>query len=304
MPEAVLTTTTNASNIPTIIANKVLQRLPSLFVLAKNVSKDSDWTTATKGLTININKLGTVTTNDKEAGVAFTKQAPSLTYTSVTLDKHKEATIAIDDVTKVVEQEETQNKYADDMAIAIAERVESDGFALHPSIQRAITWSRSSATAVDNSLLAIRKDFVDQKVPAIEPRYFACDATIMNDLLAQQKYTDRSWRGENNAINEGVVIRVYGLQIEESQLIPLTGSPGAYHNIVFTRTGLVLASRPLPRPEGFGGNYSIVNDPNIGIAVRTLFWYNGDLGCHQLTLELLYGWAISDQRRVLEVESF
>ena len=304
MPENVLNDTTNAVFIPTIIAQKVLQRFASLFTVAKNVSKDSDWTPATKGKVIQIDKLGAVSANDKAAGVNFTKQNPTGTSTTVTLDKHKEVTIAIDDVTKVIEQESTQDKYAIDGAIAIAEAVESDLLALHPSIQRTVTWNRTSAATIDASLLAIRKNFVDQKVPKLETRYLSVDPTIMNDLLTQQKYTDRSWRGENSAVNEGVIIRVYGMEIEESQLIPLTGSPGAYHNIAFTAAGLVLASRPLPRPEGFGGNYSIVNDPNIGIAVRTLFWYNADLGAHQLTIDLLYGVAISDQRRVLEVESF
>lgn len=304
MPENVLNDTTNAVFIPTIIANKVLQRLPALFSVAKNVSKDSDWTTATKGKTIQIDKLGAVSANDKAAGSNYTKQNPTGTSTSVTLDQHKEVTITIDDVTKVIEQESTQDKYGMDGAIALAEAVETSLLALHPSLQRTVTWNRTSAATVDASLLNIRTNFVTQKVPALEPRFFTCDSSIMNDLLTQQKYTDRAWRGPNTAIDEGAVIRVYGMEINESQLIPVTGSPVAYHNIAFTQYGLVLASRPLPKPQGFGGNYSIVNDPTIGIAVRTLFWYNGDLGAHQLTIELLYGVAISDQRRVLEVESF
>lgn len=304
MPENVLNNTTNSAVIPTIIANKVVQRLPSLFSVAKNVSKDSEWTTATKGQTIQIAKLGSVSANDKTAGSNYTKQNPTATSVSVTLNKHKEVTFTIDDVTKVLEQVSTQEKYGKDGAIALAEAVESDLLALHPSLTNVVTWDRTSAATVDASLLAIRKKFVDNKVPGLEPRFFTAEPRIMNDLLSQQKYTDRSWRGENSAVDEGVVVRVYGMEINESQLIPVTGSPVAYHNIAFTRDGLVLASRPLPRPEGFGGNYSIVGDPNIGIVVRTLFWYNGDLGAHQLTLELLYGVAIVDLNRVIEVESF
>lgn len=305
MAENVLNTTTDAVFIPTLIANKVIQRLPSLFSVAKNVSKDSDWEVASKGKVISITKTGAVSANDKSAGVNYTKQNPTGTNVTVTLNKHKEVTFTIDDPTKVFNQIDTQEKYGQDGAIALAEAVETDILALHPSMENVITWDRTSAATVDSSLLAIRKKFVDLKVPGLEPRYLTVEPRIMNDLLSQQKYTDRSWRGDNNqAVAEGVVVRVYGMEINESQLIPVTGSPVAYHNVAFTKYGLVLASRPLPRPEGFGGNYSIVNDPNIGIAVRTLFWYNGDLGAHQLTIELLYGVAIVDQRRVLEVESF
>lgn len=304
MPENVLNDTTNAALIPTIIANKVLQRLPSLFSVAKNVTKDNELTTATVGKTIQIAKTGSVQANDKVAGVAFTKQNPTATSTSVTLDKHKEVTFTIDDVTKVLEQESSQDKYGEDGAIALAEAVESDLLALHPSLQRTKTWDRTSAATIDTSLLAIRQDFVDQKVPVLEQKFLTIPTLVMTDLLKQQKYTDISWRGQNGGVTEGQILKIYGMQIEESQLIPVTGSPVAYHGIAFTRGGLVLASRPLPKPQGFGGNYSVINDANIGIALRTLFWYNGDLGAHQLTIDLLYGVAILDQRRVMEIESF
>lgn len=304
MPENVLNNTTNEKLIPTIIANKVIQRLPSYFSVAKNVTKDNELTTATKGTTIQVAKTGAVEAKDKVAGVAYEKQAPTMTDVDVTLNKHKHVTFTIDDVTKVVEQESSQEKYGEDGAIALAEAVETDLLALHPSIQRTKTWNRSTAANIDTSLLNIRKDFVEQKVPMLEKKFLTVDATIMNDLLGQEKYTNKSWSGNEGAVNEGVIIRVYGFEINESQLIPVTGSPVAYHNIAFTRGGLVLASRPLPKPKGFGGDYAVLNDSNIGISLRTLFWYNADLAAHQLTIDLLYGVAVLDQRRVLEVESF
>lgn len=304
MVENVLNNTTNAQYIPTIISQKTLQRLGAYFQVAKTVSKDSDWSTATFGQVLSIPKTGAVVASDKVAGVNYTKQNPTGTNTTVTLDKHKEVTFAIHDVTKVLENQDTLMRYAEDGAIALAEAVENSLLGLHASISASDTWNRTSAATIDASLLRIRKYFTDQKVPVLEEKFFVTDATVYNDLLGQQKYTDASWRGANGAVDDGKMLRVYGLAISESQLIPVTGSPVAYHSIAYTRNGFVLASRPLPRPEGFGGNYSIVNDPNIGISVRTLFWYNADLGAHQLTIDLLYGVAVLDQRRVLEVESF
>lgn len=304
MVEAVLTTTTDAQFIPTNIANKCLQRLGSYLSVGRNVSKDSDWTTATSGLVLSIPKTGAVTAKDKVAGVVYTKQDPTATNTTVTLNKHKEVTFAIDDVAKVADNQDTQMRYANDGAIALAEAVESDLLALHTSISSTVTWDRTSATTIDAGMLKVRKFFTDQKVPKLEQKFMAVDSTVYNDLIGVQKYTDASWRGQNNTVAEGQMIRTYGFEIEENQLIPTTGSPVAYHNIAYTRDGLILASRPLARPEGFGGKYSIVNDPTIGIAVRTLFWYNADLGAHQLTIDLLYGVAVHDTRRIVEIESF
>lgn len=304
MTENVLDNTTNAVFIPTIIANKCLQRFPSYLNLARTVSRDSDWTTATVGATIQVPKTGAVSANDKTAGNVFTKQNPTGTNVSVTLNKHKEVTFTIDDVTKVLENQNTQDRYAEDGAIALAEAVESSLAALHPSITSTVTWDRTSAATIDASLLKVRKYFTDQKVPKGEQKYLYVDATVYNDLLGTDKFSRYDARGTGEAITTGQVIRAYGFEISESQMIETTGSPVAYHNLAYTRNAFVLASRPLPSPKGFGGNFAIVNDPSIGLSLRTLFWYNADLGAHQLTIDLLYGVNILDTRRVVELESF
>lgn len=303
MTETVLNSTTNAVFMPTIIANKCLQRFPAYLNLARTVAKDSDWATATAGTVIRVPKTGSVSANDKTQGDVYTKQAPTGTDVFVTLNKHKEVTFTIDDVQKVTDNQDVLSRYADDGAIALAEAVESSLAALHPSVTSTITWDRSSATTIDASLLKVRKWFSDQKVPKSEQKYLYVDPTVFNDLLTIEKYTNQSWRGPNNSVADGQMIRTYGFEIWESQMIETTGSPVAYHNFAYTRNGLILASRPLPRPEGFGGNYAIVNDPSIGISLRTLFWYNADLGAHQLTIDLLYGVKVLDTRRVLEIES-
>ena len=241
--------------------------------------------------------------NDKTAGNTYTKQNPTGTNVSVTLNKHKEVTFTIDDVTKVLENQDTQSRYAEDGAIALAEAVESSLAALHPSITSTVSWSRTSATTIDTSMLNIRKFFTDQKVPKTEQKYLYVDATVYNDLLGTDKFSRYDARGTGETITSGQVIRAYGMEISESQMIETSGSPVAYHNLAYTRGGLVLASRPLPRPEGFGGNFAVVNDPSIGLSLRTLFWYNADLGAHQLTIDLLYGVNVLDVRRIVEVES-
>lgn len=304
MTESVLNNTTNAVFIPTIIAQKALQRMSSYLSLAKTVSRDSDWVTAAFGATIQVPKTGAVTAKDKTAGNTFTKQNPTGTEVDVTLNKHKEVTITIDDVTKVLENQNTQDRYGNDGAIALSEAVETDLANLHTSLENTVTWDRTSAATIDTSLLLIRKFFTDKKVPKLEQRYFWVDGTVYNDILKQEKYTNQSWRGSNNTVSEGTVVRTYGLEIAECQLIATSGSPVAYHNLAYTPNAFVLASRPLPKPVGFGGNYAVINDPGIGISMRTLFWYNADIGAHQLTLDLLYGVVVLDQDRVVEVESF
>jgi hypothetical protein len=305
MAEDVLNNTTNAVFIPTIIAQKAIQRFPSYLNLARTVSRDSEWTTAKVGDKIQVPKLGAVTANDKVAGENFTKQNPTGTNVEVTLDKHKEVTLTIDDVTKVLENQDTQMRYAEDGAIALAEAVESALAGLHPQIENTITFDNTSDATKDASILGVRKYFSDQKVPKLEQRYAYVDGTMFNEMLEVDKYTRYDARGEAGAITEGQVIRTYGMEFWESQMVAQSGSPVAYHNLAYTKNALVLASRPLPQPApGTGVLSGIINDPSIGLSLRTLFWYNGDLGAHQLTLDLLFGVQIVDQRRIVEIESF
>lgn len=303
MTENVLNNTTNAVFIPTIVAQEALGRLKSYLNVAKRVSRDSDWTPATFGQTIQVPRRGSVSANDKTAGDTFTKQNPTADNVSVTLNQHKEVTFTIDDVTKVLENQNTLMGYGEDGAIALAEVIETALLDLHPSITSTETFDNASATTIDSSMLNIRKWFVDQKVPLTEPRYLVAGPTVYNDLLSTDKFSRYDARGTGEQISSGRLLNAYGFEIFESQLIPTSGSPVAYHNVAFTRNGMILASRPLPRPEGFGGRYAVINDPDVGLSLRTLFWYNADIGAHQLTMDVLYGVAILDSRRVLEVES-
>lgn len=303
MAENVLNNTTNAAFIPTIVAQRALGRLKSYLNVAKRVSRDSDWTPASYGQIIKVPKRGAVSANDKSAGSVFTKQNPTATDVSVTLDKHKEVTFTIDDVTKVLENQNTIMGYGEDGAIALAEVIESALLDLHPSLTNTVTFDSTSATTIDASMLLIRKFFVDQKVPLTEPRHLVLGPTAYNNILATDKFSRYDARGTGEQITSGRVINAYGFEIFESQLIPASGSPVTNHQLAWARNGLVLASRPLPRPEGFGGRYAVINDPDIGLSLRTLFWYNADLGAHQLTLDVLFGTAILDNRKVLEVES-
>lgn len=300
----VLDNTTNAVFIPTIIAQKCIQAFPGYLNLAKTVSRDSDWAVSQQGTIIQVPKTGAVVANDKSQGEIFTKQNPTGTNVSVTLNQHKEVTLTIDDVTKVVENQDTLSRYAEDGAIALAEAVETEIAQLHPSVENTISFDATSATTIDNSMLLIRKHFTDQKVPQLEQRYLYVDSSVYNKLLGTDKYSRYDARGTGDTIRDGQVIRTYGIEVHESQLIETSGSPVAYHNLAYTKNAFVLASRPLAKPaNGTGVVSTQINDSSIGLSLRTLFWYNGDLGAHQLTLDLLFGVAILDQRRVVEVES-
>lgn len=300
----VLNNTTNAVFIPTIVAQKALGRFASYMNLAKTVSRDFEWTTARVGQTIQVPKRGAVSANDKTQGSDYTLQNPTGTNVSVTLNKHKEVTMVLDDVTAVLQNQDTLNGYAEDAAIALAEEVEQEIAKLHPSLTNTVTFDATSDATKNTSMLNIRKFFVDQKVPRLETRYLYADATVINELLEVDRFARADALGKSGVIEEGALMNIYGVNIFESQNVQTSGSPVAYHNLAYTKNAFVLASRPLPPvPQGHGAVSVVVQNPDINLGLRVVSSWDTRLGGLKVTLDLLFGVAILDTRRVTEVES-
>lgn len=322
MGQPVFDNTQNAVFIPTIIAQKALGRFPAYMNLAKTVARDFEWTAATEGQTIQVPKRGALVANDKTSGNVFTLQNPAGTNISVTLNKHKEVTFALDDVTKVIQNQDTQAGYADDGAIALAESVEVAIASLYPSVNSVIDFITTTAATIDTSLLNVRQYFSNQKVPMAEERFMYADPSVITTILKQDRYTRYDALGNaialiqqsNGAADAGAsampimtgrLTRIYGIDVFESQNVQNSGSPVAYHNLVYTKNGFILAARPLADvPTGYGVVSATIQNKDIQLGIRSLMHYDGDLGAFKLTLDLLFGTAVLDQRRTTIFESF
>lgn len=300
-----LTNTENAVFIPTIVAQKALGRFASYMNLGRTVARDFDFVPTTMGATIRIPKRGAVVANQKVAGSEITPQNPTATDVPVTLDQHWEATIMIDDVTKVLQNQDTLNGYAEDMAIALAEKVETKLAELHASITNTVTFDGTSATTSEQSFLKVRERLVLNKVPKNENIFAYLHPSVITKLLQVDRFTRADAYGKSGIIAEGALGRIGGIDIFESQMVASSGSPVAYHNLAYTRNALVLAARPLPAvPAGFGAVSTVVNDPNVNMGLRVVSSYDTKLQAMQITLDVLFGVALLDDRRIVEIESF
>lgn len=302
------TPTTNANAIPTVIAQETLKLLAANMGLAKFVSKDTDWTGkdfATYGDTLVIDRPGSLVVKKKTPGTPMVLQNPNTDKVQVTLNQHDYIDVLQEDITKLLQKPDMQAAYARNMAIKLAEGVESYLFSLHPSLTVTETFDYTSATTIENSFLKIRSRFSRFKVPQNETKFCFLDTSVIDKLLAVEKYTRGDYIGNTEAVELGAIRRIYNINIFETQLSPYTGSPGAYHGLALTRYGLVLVNRPMPLDgNGKGVRQTIMTDPNTGLSIRLTEGYShGDLGS-RFTMDLLYGAAVADNQQVFEVESF
>jgi len=301
------TPTTNAVAIPTIIAQEVIRLMPGYMSLAKFVSKDTDWTGqdfATYGQTLDIVKPGALTVSTKTAGTAMSAQSPTATKVSVVLNQHKYIDVLEEDITKLLQKPDLQAAYARDMAIKLAEDVESYIFSLHPNLTSTVSFDKTSATTVEASFLRLRSKFARNKVPQAMPKGAFLDTSIIDELLKIDKYSRGDYIGNTEAVNLGAIRRIYNINIFESQLVPTSGSPVAYHNVATTPYGFVLVNRPMPLDgNGKGVRQTNMRDPNTGITFRLTEGYShADLGS-RFTIDVIYGAAVCDSAQVHEVES-
>lgn len=306
MTELVLNNTTNAAFIPTILANKALGAFASYMNLAKTVARDFDFTPSREGAILQIPKRGIVTANSKAAGDKVVKQNPTATSIPVTLDQHFEVTLMIDDVTAVLQNQDTLDGYAQDAAIALAEKIETALATLYSSVPagQVVSFDPTSAATMETSFLSAREKLILNKVPKLEQKFGYLHPTLISKLLTVPRFTQYDTTGEVGKIIDGRVSRVAGIDNFESQSVVGTGSPAQYHNLIYSKNAFILAARPLPSMGNkFGVEQVVINDPDINLGLRVTSSYDKDLLGMQITLDVLYGVAVMDNRLVVELRS-
>lgn len=270
--------------IPEIWANTALEELRGKIVLAKLITKDTDITNAfTKGDVLTIPVPGTFTANDKAAGTAITLQNPSADKVQVTLDKHKEVSFVIEDVAAAQTNQETMRKNVGAAAKALAEAIENDCSALYTNFT---VLGGAGTAASRSSLFAIRQSLNDSLVDDAG-RFVIVGSAGEVDLLEDTNLQTYFANARPEAIAEGSLGRVAGLDIYMSQLVPASGTGAT--SIAGTPEFGVLAMRSLPMGQAPGVEQLVMRDPKSGLMLRQTASYDHDLLGIKVTLDVLYG---------------
>lgn len=308
---AYMDNTSDAAFIPVIISNEALGAFGGYMNMAKTVSLNWDWKTATQGATLQIPKRGALVANAKASNSSVVVQNPTATTIPVTLNQHWESSFGIDDVTAVLENQNTLAGYGQDAAIALANEVEEYLAGQYAGLSATpIVFDTTSAATIDASMQAVRTYFTNTRVPKLEQRNVYVSSGIYQNLLTVPQYVQAQNIGLMNNSSEvpivkGSVLPIYGLVVWESQFVTNTGtSPTSVdHALAYTENAFVLASRPLPKvPEGFGAVSEVVQDEDVQMGFRTVSSFNPSMTAVQITLDVLFGAAALDTRRGVELD--
>lgn len=294
-----ITGTTGAAFIPQIWANTALEILRNKVVLAKLVTRDSDVAAFQVGDTLNIPYPGSMVANDKALNTSVTLQTPSSTTTSLTLNKHKEASFILEDRFAATANQDVIARYLDAATIAIAEQVETDLFAAASTFTNTVGTYGTDLSA--STIRSARKLLNDNKAPQEGRALIVSDKdeiALLGDTNLQNYF---AW-SQTQALKEGSIGRLYGFDVYQSQLVPATGSaPVNTKNVAFAPGAILLAMRSLPEvPAGTGALSAVANDPVSGLAVRVTRAFNPVNLATQITVDVLYGIAkLREEKGVL-----
>lgn len=288
-----ITNTEAANYIPEIWAQRGLEVLRNNIVVAPLATRDSDLATFQVGQTLHVPYPGTFTANSKTANTPVTRQTPQSTKVDIVLNKHKEVTFLIEDYTRAMAQPTYMAELMGNAVIPIVEQVETDLLGLYAGFTGSTGTSGTDLSA--STLRGVNKKFTDNKI-ARGNRHLVISTKDTASLLADSSLQSffAFNEGARSDISTGLVAdNLYGLQIHESQLVPVVnGTPNSTKNLAFDPGALVLASRALPEaPAGTGVYQASVRDERSGLVLRVSLAYDKDLLGVQCTVDVLYGVA-------------
>ena len=230
------TVTTAADFIPELWSDEVIAGYKKNLVVGNLVSKIAH--KGKKGDTIHIPKptRGSATAKSANAKVAI--QSDTHSKVDLSIDKHYEYSVLIEDITEVQGLNSLRRFYTDDAGYALATQVDSDLIDLGEGLQGGTTTDGSYTKAYIGSGTTIwtggnEADITDAGIRAMilkldnadvpmDNRALIIPPICANDLLGINRFTEQQYIGSGDAIRTGKIGMIYGIDVYISTNCPTT----------------------------------------------------------------------------------
>lgn len=280
-----ITTTELSVNIATIVAAEALGYLRGNTVLARLVNRDFENEVAAYGQTIDVPFSGSLSVNDKSANTAVTLQTPTATKKSLTLNKHKEISFLIEDISRAFARADWLAVYAGDAMAKLAEQIDGDIAALYSGFSQTID---ATTGLGEDDFRSARRLLNSAKAP-LSGRVAVLHEDAEFEALGIERLVNRDYaEALGRAASDAMVGRFGGYDLFMDQQIKVAG--GQAKNLFFQRNAIMFATRPLaPAPENAGALQVVMNEDGVGL--RVTMSYDTDYLGVKTTIDVLYGVA-------------
>jgi hypothetical protein len=301
MPIDNINSVNHAAFVPEVWLQEALGYLRNKIRLVQLVARDSDIEAGSfdVGDTVNITKRGTLVANEKTETGAIVLQQPEGSKIPVKLNQFWNVAFSASSFLKAVQIGNLEEGYISDALAVLAEKVEASLMGLYAAMAHQV--GAAGADIDEATILNIRKKFNDNNAPE-SGRYLVVSNKDDAKLLQLDRLTRADMIGKPGAITNGAIGKAHGIEIFQSNLVrSLAGPPITYHNMAFTKWGMVLVSRPLKQIEGAVSTQ--IQDPDTGLIMRLTKGYNSQYNDDQIVLDMLWGVSLLRTEFAIDVLS-
>jgi len=236
------TVTTGATFIPEIWSDETIAAYKSNLVVANLVTRLNH--KGKKGDTINIPTPVRGSATAKAANTAVKIQSDTHNNTALSINKHYEYSVLIEDITEVQALSSLRKFYTDDAGYSLAKQVDTDLVTLWEGLQAgtvggstAAAWekayigstgasfytgnSSNAADITDAGIRALILKLDDADVP-MDNRSLVVPPICANDMLGINRFTEQQFIGSGDAIRTGKIGQIYGVDVFISSNCPTT----------------------------------------------------------------------------------
>ena len=235
------TVTTSANFIPEIWSDETIAAYKSNLVVAPLVTRLNH--KGKKGDTIHIPTPTRGSATAKAANTKVKIQGDTHGTTNLSIDKHYEYSVLIEDITEVQALSSLRKFYTDDAGYSLAKQVDTDLLNLTEGLQggtvggsTAAAWekayigsgttfytgnSSNAADITDAGIRAMLLKLDDADVP-MDNRSLIIPPVCANDLLGINRFTEQQFIGSGDAIKTGKIGQIYGVDVYISSNCPTT----------------------------------------------------------------------------------
>ena len=240
------TTTTGAQFIPELWSDETIAAYKSNLVVANLVTRLNH--KGKKGDTIHIPTPVRGSATAKAANTKVYIQGDTHSVTNLSIDKHYEYSVLIEDITEVQALSSLRKFYTDDAGYSLAKQVDTDIVTLWEALQggtvggdNAASWetayigstgntlytglSSNAADITDAGIRALLLKLDDADVP-MDNRSLVIPPIAANDMLGINRFTEQQFIGSGDAIKTGKIGQIYGVDIYISSNCPTTTQSG------------------------------------------------------------------------------
>jgi len=257
------TTTTGATFIPELWSDEVIAGYKANLVLGNLVTKINH--AGKKGDTIHIPAPVRGSANAKAANTQVTLQGDTHSEVQVSINKHYEYSVLIEDITEVQALQSLRRFYTDDAGYALATQVDTDLFALSEGFQggtvggtgaalyeKAVIGGDGTTLYTGNSSNA--SDLTDAGIRAMilkldnadvpsDNRCMVIPPIAANDMLGINRFTEQQFIGNGDAIKTGKIGSIYGMDVYVSSNCPSINSDAQRVGVMMHKDALCLAEQ-------------------------------------------------------------